>query len=616
MKKIIRLLPHGYKDRSIKVKLLTITSMLIVSSVLVVSFLSYYKYTLDFEQQAAERTQQTIEQLSYNIETYLDDVFRLSVTPYYNDPLMQALEQPAPDTESARLEKRRLIERILDNMMVTPRNDILSVYIISDEIYRGGRFPASINTDIDYRSYAWYQKAMSTDDTIFVPAHTEQIVSNPKFIVFSIVKGINSIKHIDKKLGVIKVDADYSGIKTICNKVNMGKDGGLFIIDENDTIIFSNIASAPFKELYNLARESKKPFIKTSIDGKRYLLNSTLIPSSRWSIIAFNSLNELNRNAIQTRNITFLMALACSSFAVIILLIFTNSFLKPLFAIIKLMKEVKRGNFQVEFPLQRNDEIGYLGSSFNTMVSRINHMISENEKLVKEIYEAKFLQKEAQISALYSQIRPHFIYNTLNMISLLIQCGRNNSAIENINKLSSLLRGMAHLDKEIRLETELELLDSYLSIQSSRYDGRLEYDINIDKSLYSYTIPALIFQPVVENCVVHGCEKRKEKTIIKIYNEIQEDYLVFYIEDNADGINEAALESLRIKVYSLGESGTSQEPDFSAKGNGIGLVNVNKRIKIKFGAQYGLVIDSTPGKGTCVKILLPTPASREEKGNV
>lgn len=606
-----------YTDWSIRVKLLTITILLIVGSVFLVSLLSYYKYTHDFQQQAAERTQQIIEQLSYNIEAYLDDVIRLSVTPCYNDTLMEALDNGRPATESAQLEKRRLIEGLLDNMMVQPRNDILSVYIIADEVYRGGRYPASNYNNADCNPYDWYKKALSSKDTIFVPAHMEEIIGNPRFKVFSIVKRIDSLKSVSKPAGVVKVDANYSGIESICNKVNMGRDGGLFIIDQNNTAIYSGTKIIPASDLLAMANSGKRPFFTIRIGKKDYLLNSAVIPSANWTILAVNSINELNSSAMQTRNINFLLALICSVFAILILLIFTRSFLRPLMTVIKLMKEVKRGNLNVEFPEQRKDEIGYLGASFNTMVLRINSMMGENTNLVKEVYEAKLLQREAQISALYSQIRPHFIYNTLNMISLLMQCGRNEKAIDNINKLSRLLRGITHLDKEIPLETEIGLLDSYLSIQSSRYDGRLEYSVEIDHSLYSYNIPALIFQPVVENSVVHGCEKRKEKTFIKIYSALENGLLIFYLEDNADGMDEAALESLRSKVYSL-ENG--KEPcdglEATTKGDGIGLVNVNRRIKIKFGGEYGLIIDSQKGVGTRVRIVLPIQALKEEEKHV
>ncbi len=618
-----------YKNWSIRLKLLSITIVLIISSVVAVSLLSYQRYTIDFQAQSAVRIQQTIEQLSYNIESYLDDLNRLSLAPLYNTDLMNALEQPAPDTDLAKLEKRRLIETYLDNMMVIPRKDILSVYILSDEIYRGGRYSASVDNTVRYQDFDWYKQALATENVIFVPAHMEQFVSTPRFKIFSLVKSIRSLKVNSDIIGVIKVDANYTGIELLCNKVNMGKDGGLFIMDQNRNVIFSSLKDRPLEDLYQQIINSKKPYTITKIDDKNYLLNAITIQSANWTVVALNSIDELNQGAIQTRKITYLLAIACSLLAILVMLVFTNSFLNPLFQIIQLMKEVKRGNFQVEFPEQRRDEIGYLGSSFNTMIQRINYMMQENTRLVTEVYEARILQKEAQINALYSQIRPHFLYNTLNMISLLIQCNRADDAVDNINKLSSLLRGMIHVPKEIPVETEINLLVSYLGIQASRFSGRLEYQIDIDPRVSKYKIPSLIFQPVVENSIIHGCEKRKEKTLVQIYSTLEDDSLIFHIEDNAGGIDPDRLARLRQRLAGQGtetrllsasvaplpdalgaaaaDEKTTQQAANDGEG-GIGLVNVNRRIKIEFGERYGLEIDSEPGRGTHVRIILPKPA--------
>ena len=169
--------------------------------------------------------------------------------------------------------------------------------------------------------------------------------------------------------------------------------------------------------------------------------------------------------------------------------------------IISLMKDVRQGNLQVSFPETRDDEIGELGSTFNQMLGKINRM-------VKEVYEARLLQNEAQMNAFYSQIRPHFLFNTLNMISMMIQTSKYDMAVANIDRLSDLLRQMAHLNQEITLKQELSLLEDYLSIQSNRYRNRLYYTIDVDPSLHAYRIPALIFQPIVENTILHGCERK------------------------------------------------------------------------------------------------------------
>lgn len=588
----------------ISFKLLISTAFLILCSVFFVSFFSYSQYTKDFQEQSSNKVQQIIELISLNIDTYLDDLFRLSLSPYYNNDVIYSLDKKIDDTDLKTLNRTRTVEGFLDEMMIIPRNDILRVFILTDTIYKSERINTSIDNSINYKNYEWYKNVLKTQKPIFVPAHLEEMIKNPKNIVFSVVNVIKSTRDTDRILGVIKVDANYSGIQTICNKVNLGRKGGLFIIDENKNIIFSNINDIPYKEFYEKAIKSNTSHSTYKYKNDNWLLNSAKINRSNWTIIAVTSLDEINSKAINTRNNGVILAFIFSTLAIFILIIFIKWFLSPLLDIVKQIRQIQAGNLTVNFPENQNDEIGYLGSSLNKMVKNINVMMDENTMLLKEVYEAKFLQKEAQINTLFNQIRPHFIYNTLNMISMLIQCDRSEKAIENINKLSSILRGIANLDKDITVEQEINLLDAYLSIQNNRYEDKLEYLINIDKSLYSYIIPALILQPIVENAVIHSCETRLEKTIIKIWSSEEKNNIVFNIQDNGEGISIKNLNVLMNKIENYARH-ESEPLDKKDKGSGIGLINVNRRIKIKYGKEFGLYISSVVGQGTHVKIILP-----------
>ena len=252
------------------------------------------------------------------------------------------------------------------------------------------------------------------------------------------------------------------------------------------------------------------------IGSAEYMVNTVQVKSADWTIVAVNSLDELTKNAQKTRDFTFLLATLSSLSAILVLLIFTHSFLKPLMGIVQLMKEVRKGNFQVSFSSKRNDEIGYLGDSFNAMVKTINDNIEKNTELAKKVYEAEMLHTEAQLHALQSQIKPHFLYNTLNMISMQIQVGRLEQAVDNIEKLHRLLRGMAKWDREVLVEDEFAILDAYLGIQSSRFEQRLSYELKLDDSLKKQYILAFILQPLVENAVIHGCETQRRRTKITV----------------------------------------------------------------------------------------------------
>ncbi len=597
----------NYKNWTISFKVISIAALLIFVSVFLISFLSYIKYKNDFHVKSAENVQQIIEQVSLNINTYLDDLFRLSLSPYYNDDVIDALDNKINDSDLNFLNRMRTVETFLDQMMIIPRDDILRVFIITmdDEIYKSERITTTIDKTIDYKSYNWYKEVLEVQEPLFVPSHLEQIIKKPENIVFSVVNIIRSTRRLDRILGIIKVDANYDGIKSICNRVDMGKRGGLFIIDENQKILFSNIEGIPYKDFFLKAIESDDTYTTIKSEGEEFLLNNSKIDRSNWTLVAVSSLDEINEVIIQNRNIAFLMAFFSSVFSFILLIIFIRFYLKPFSKIINKIREIQKGKMSVKFPENSNNEIGYLGASLNKMIRNINKMIRKNTKLVTEIYEAKYLQKEAQVKVLYNQIRPHFIYNTLNQISLLIQSGREDEAVDDINKLSNILRGMANLDKETTVKDEIDLLESYLGIQKSRYGDRIEYCFNIDKTLNSFKIPPLLIQPIIENAIIHGCETKKEKTVIKVRGFRENNTIVFIIEDTGAGMDSKSLKKIKDILNNYKIDINNLDVNFNNKGSGIGIINVNRRIKIKYGEEFGLSVESNLGEGTKVKIILP-----------
>ena len=443
---------------------------------------------------------------------------------------------------------------------------------------------------------------MSPQSPIFVPPHTGQLVSYPKDTVFSIVKQLKSVQNIDQVIGVIKVDASYSGIADIARKVNMGEQGGVFIIDNDKNLIYNSASQEQVELLSGVALASSGSWIE-KIGSAEYMVNTVQVKSADWTIVAVNSLDELTKNAQKTRDFTFLLATLSSLSAILVLLIFTHSFLKPLMGIVQLMKEVRKGNFQVSFSSKRNDEIGYLGDSFNAMVKTINDNIEKNTELAKKVYEAEMLHTEAQLHALQSQIKPHFLYNTLNMISMQIQVGRLEQAVDNIEKLHRLLRGMAKWDREVLVEDEFAILDAYLGIQSSRFEQRLSYELKLDDSLKKQYILAFILQPLVENAVIHGCETQRRRTKITVEGFLKEGRCYFVVSDDGKGMTEEQLKALREK---LGRTAEIENQSVSPGADGhIGLENVNKRIQIHYGSCYGIRISSQPDAGTTCRVELP-----------
>lgn len=575
------------------------------------TFLSYQRYTKDFARQQNARTQQILDQLALNLDNYINDLLRLSLTPYSNLQVIQTLDSMPATTEFEKLQKRRQIEEFLNQMIVTPRLDILQTYIIADQVYSSGRAVTIEPLNPNYADEDWYKLALSTQDPVFIPGR-KRLNSNPTVKIFSIAKQIRSPEHVSQPLAVIKVDANYSGIEEICNRVYFGEQGGLLIMDSNENIIYSKLPhDMGYIELYEQVKTHQDLQFNLTLNGKSYLAASSAISHTDWTIISINSIKELNQSAEVTRNYSFLVTIICSLLACIVLFLLIRAFLNPLMRIIRLIKEVSLGNLSVRFPDNRSDEIGYLGSSFNSMVFRIKEMLEENARLNKENYETKYLQKEAQLKALSSQIRPHFIYNTLNTISLLVQVGDNEAAVDNIDRLSLILRGLANLNKEITLQTEVELLEAYLFIQKTRFRERLEYTIEIDKQFYGFLIPALTLQPLVENSVIHGCEKRKTTTHIRVYSKLENQTFRLFLEDDAQGMDEETLVQLKKKLESASMD-TIEEENHNVLQGGIGMINVNRRIKLRYGEAFGLFLHCRSGT-TIVEVHFPYPHNLNER---
>jgi len=601
-----------YKNWSIKTKLVTIISFLVLFFITLVSFVSYQRYSTYFTEQTKLQTQQTIQQISINVDTYLSELLRVSLSPYYDESIMAYLESQ-PKTAVENLAIQRKIETFLGSVMILPRDDILRVYILTDNaVYSNIKTPFDMENYTNYKKSDWYRQAESTQKQIFLPVRSEKVFGNVKTQIFSIVQSLRSKKDSSVVLGVIKVDANYAGIKSICDKVQLDPDSALFILDGDKNIIYEGsefthgeLGDAVFNRALSINGSSLE-----TIGGTRYVLNTSTLKATGWRVVEVHSYDSLNRYFSQTRNTAFLLAMMCSFFAVFILVLFANSFLKPLLYVVKRMKSVEEGDLTVQIPVKNHDEIGYLMDSFNNMVNQLQTTMAKNTQLVKEVYEINYLQKEAQYNALCSQIKPHFLYNTLNTISLLIKCGENGQAVSDIEKLSCYLRGVMNTDKDITIATEIKIIEAYLSLQKSRYGDKLSFLIDIPDSVKEYRIPALSLQPIVENAAIHGCDFTKGIFSIRVTCHIKNGFLLLSVIDNGKGIEKAQLDEL---INSLKHSRSDPENPPDIFEESIGLLNVNSRLQLKFGKEYGISIESVLHEGTRVTVKLP--AEPDERGN-
>ncbi len=285
------------------------------------------------------------------------------------------------------------------------------------------------------------------------------------------------------------------------------------------------------------------------------------------------------------------------------------------------MLEVEKGDLSVRIPEEGNDEIASLSRSFNVMCEKL-------EGYIDSVYEAELQRKNAEINALQMQINPHFLYNTLESIKAVAVKEGDERTPEMIVLLGNMFRMISRTDERfVTIEDELEYINTYLMLQSYRYDEVFDIDVKVDETDLEYGIPKLTLQPVIENIIRHGFDGIKRQGIVGVTIKHRGENLEITVYDNGQGMDNERLLELRQKLKSdendkaraLSDSGRKSEgqTDFEAKerGSGIGILNVHHRLRLLFGDEYGISISSIIDMGTAVKIVIPA-LSPEEMNNV
>ncbi len=586
----------------IKTKFLLIFIGIVMICTIYIAGYSFLQFKTKYAEDAYHDSQLLLQQLSYNIDNYVDEIYRLTLTPYYDNHIMELLEEETPKELSERLSKRREINDYLKSMMVLPRQDIGRVLVVSDDSYVAARYPFRGSTIYEHvKQASWYQQALKTKDTfmIFPPKDIPD-----SFNTFSVVNVINSVKEKDKVIGVIRVDASFTTIKKLCGEVELGESGGTVILSEDREIIFSNLDSRLQEKINYTSKDELN-----EMEKEGFLISEVPIKRFGWTIVFMYSLAELNRETAKISESVILFCIAVIAMGGIALYILLYLSLNPFYQIVHLMQKIQDGNLYARYQGKSKDEFGRLGEHLNLMLDSLNRIYEKNMELTNEIYRINLEKQEIQLNLLNSQIRPHFIYNTLNMIVIMVHQGKRQEAIECINRLSIFLRGSAYIDKDITLFEECKLLESYLLIQQARFGKNLRYEIQIPEKYMKIAIPSLTLQTIVENAVVHGYENTREDMVVRIFCEEEEGIFYIVVEDDGCGISPQMLEQIR---KNLQEESHIIRGDLS-KAGGLGLSIADKRLKKRFGEKAGIRMESQEHVGTRVYIVISDILEKEEK---
>ena len=325
---------------------------------------------------------------------------------------------------------------------------------------------------------------------------------------------------------------------------------------------------------------------------KSYLITNCVLKNHNWYLINRIGIRELTSGIRLLLSAIILAGILCILLSVAIIRKIVKWITRPLEELAETAGQFRKENLKVRCPVTTKDEIGELAGVFNEMLQRIEYQMENIRQVQKE-------KRKYELALIQAQIKPHFLYNTLDLIYIFCQMKNTQGAAKVTKAMADYYRTSLSSGREIiNIGEEVKNISSYLLIQKERYSNKIDFQIEVDPSIYHYAIPKMTLQPLVENAIYHGLKTRKEKVNIYVKGWSENELIHLLIEDDGVGMSEEKIKEVM------------ENEDDMKKGH-FGLSSVHRRIQIYYGAEYGIRIESKEQVGT--KILIRLPQKEEEE---
>ncbi|SDF79461.1 two-component system, sensor histidine kinase YesM [Marvinbryantia formatexigens] len=487
-------------------------------------------------------------------------------------------------------------------------SDIYSAHLLTS-YYRFGSdtenyYPSFMDSEIAKKTYeaggrcVWFPTYSYTQMYGITNLRDEQI---PYGKLFSVARLMNlsdvssgKVKRLsdytENPVLVINFKPDYMEEVLVSYGTNDSlKDTQYYVLDAKGAVVYSTDENYPASGSYQadwldgLEEESDFDGFFIRENGEKYLLSYSRSKITDWLVVMKIPVSSLI-GSLQSRYIRYLAV----AFAVMMLVSafiawFASSVVnKQFYRVIGTIDRIGQGEFSQKIEYEDSDEFAFFYQKLEKMSNDIGNLIHEN-------YEVKLIQKDTEVKALNAQLNPHFIYNTLNIINWTCLEGNLEATSQMLVNLSRMLHYTSHHEGLYELlGNDIAWLKRYLYIMQIRFADKFDVILDIPQELMELKVPKLFLQPFVENVIVHGFKEMQEKGLLEIHAEQEENTVVFYVEDNGCGMTAEKIQDIM-----------NGNPD------SIGIANVNQRIRILYGQEYGVEYHSQIGEGTCVMIRIP-----------
>lgn len=592
------LIPYHYVRRSLYRKILVSFLAIVTLTVISLETNYYVETSADIKNRAISNMEQISDQSEKMISSYMSYI-RGEAWNYFGDTEFQSFVQHMdsdPDKYSYFLSKFRKLTSenpIIGVVMINPLDGTPLIVGNNTNMYYGNSKQLEL---FEKERARLHEIALINDGKgTWVTSRMYDTKSNRMLNTLVFVQALKEIKVTSQQvIGTLMIQLSIDELRNWLHGVENREQGDFYLVNQQDgTILLAQdenvLGTSVLDEtgLNELRKNRKERHVFLEVQGAETLVVYQEVANSDWMIVGKIPVHLLLKQVNEVAKRTILIGLAYILGSMLLAGFLSSKVIMPLKRLRKGMKQIETGNFNISVSVDTEDEIGYFCISFNQMANEIN-------RLVVKVYETELVKKDAEIKALQSQINPHFLYNTLGTIDSLASLHEDRRISVISLSLAKMFRYNISGGSMSTLGAEIQQIELYLSIQKIRYDSRLDYSINIEPGLEKMRLPKLLFQPLVENSIIHGIENMPSGGFIRIQvASIDERDVEIRVWNNGEAIQESKLKEIMAMLETWSWVGRHPEQQSS-----IGLVNVQSRLKLLYGNPYGLVIHSFPDQGT------------------
>lgn len=601
---------------SLQKKLLLASIALIIVPLLVLGTVSYKYISAKTEASHSESTELILRALLLNIDQVFNDMTRVTDSTIASRAIQEALNNlKSADLDQVNYLELNTIQRNFRELLVNhPSVSYAFMYTFQQQnahkLFSKASFtPMPFD---EFRELEVYQQVIKRDGLPLWIGAYENTKLTGEDQVFTLARVVKDIDTLENK-GILLVQVRNSEIESIFRYFRYKQEYTNYLIVNADGLIMydsnrqlenhqlSELVSGHQQPIGKYSeRIEQRPIGKYSVRSKFQGVDSIVSTIQfgnyeNWSIVAVTPWSVVGGDIKLTATVVSLAIGICILLACIFIVYIASRITKAIVETVGVMREVELGNLQARVAVRGNDEIGLLTRGTNRLVFRLDQLIEE----VKEQSERK---REAEMMALQAQIKPHFLFNTLESINILAIQNQGKKVSQMVTKLGNILRISIQQREEITIEQELAHARSYLDIQKFRFEDLFDYEIVVDERLLQHMTLKLSLQPLIENCIQHGFEGIEYLGFIRIVITDSENDIYFRVEDNGIGISSEQLEKFS---YLSGNFGTFDNTPQLGERRSIGVRNVADRVRLRYGKPYGLIICSAPDQGTIIQMTIP-----------